>query len=187
MPLIESAVGGGVDTQQSKGYNDHSLTLAAVAMTEVPRKGWPVLSPAKYMAERSQWKLSNLALQKLCYIAHMVCLGRHEKPLVAGHFEAWAWGPVHPELYHKVSRHGRDPVAKETFGNVQSPDETEERQYLDLAVDKLGHDLPRLLAITHWEHGAWAKLYNPKERGTVIPNPVIMQEYRDRVCCNEQQ
>ena len=55
-----------------------------------------ILAVAKRLCERSGWSLTNLALQKLCYIAHMIHLSMHDgKPMVSGHFEAWDFGPVH--------------------------------------------------------------------------------------------
>lgn len=44
--------------------------------------------------------LTNLALQKLLYFAHGLHLLETRKPLVLGHFEAWTYGPVHPEVFH---------------------------------------------------------------------------------------
>ncbi|RWO77206.1 type II toxin-antitoxin system antitoxin SocA domain-containing protein [Mesorhizobium sp.] len=61
-----------------------------------------VLSAAKHLAKQSGWSLSNLELQKILYLAHMFYLGRTGEPLVSGHFEAWDYGPVHPDLYHRV-------------------------------------------------------------------------------------
>ena len=59
-----------------------------------------VLTVAKRLGEQSDWSLSNLAMQKLSYIAHMVHLASFDgEPLVFGNFEAWDLGPVHPQLY----------------------------------------------------------------------------------------
>ena len=55
------------------------------------------LSAGKRLGKHSGWTLSNLAMQKLLYIAHMYHLGMYDAtPLVTGHFEAWDYGPVHP-------------------------------------------------------------------------------------------
>ena len=45
-----------------------------------------VLQAAKFAAGRSGWTLSNLALQKIIYVAHMLHLGTHGRPLVKGGF-----------------------------------------------------------------------------------------------------
>lgn len=140
----------------------------------------PVLAAAKWLGQRSGWSLSNLELQKLIYIAHMLHLGRVRQPLIAEHFEAWAYGPVAPALYHWVKIFGSAPV-QNVFHAVGDPAEGTEVANLVEAYTHLSDAPPgRLVAITHWDKGAWAKHYVPGIRGTVIPNSDILQEYRDR-------
>ena len=55
---------------------------------------------AKYLAKKSGWKYTNLELQKLLYIAHMIHLGKTGEPLFEDAFEAWNYGPVIPGLYY---------------------------------------------------------------------------------------
>ena len=138
-----------------------------------------VLQAAKYMASRSGWILSNLELQKILYIAHMFHLGRHGTALVGGEFQAWDLGPVHPVLYRAVRQFGADPVTQIDFpGNIE---EGTEKDLLSEAVDELsGKTGAQLVAITHWEDGAWAKNYKPGVRGQVIPTKDIIDEYRRR-------
>src|SRR3546814_10577509 len=52
------------------------------------------------LAEVRQKPISNLVLQKLLYFAHGRFLIESKKPLLAGYFEAWQFGPVHPTVYH---------------------------------------------------------------------------------------
>ena len=47
-----------------------------------------VFSAAGRMGEQSNWTVSNLAMQKLVYLAHMFWLSIHGEPLVDGHLEA---------------------------------------------------------------------------------------------------
>ena len=139
------------------------------------------LAAGKRLGKHSGWTLSNLAMQKLLYIAHMYHLGMYdESPLVTGYFEAWDYGPVHPTLYHAVKRFGADPV-EDVFGSIPDIVEGSETQLLDAVVDQLSDSTSRLVAITHWDNGAWAKYYVSGRRGVPIPNEAILQEYRDRV------
>lgn len=139
------------------------------------------LSAAKRLCERSGWRLSNLEVQKLVYLAHMFCLGRTGSPLVDGHFEAWEYGPVHPDLYHRVKVFGSDPV-QNVFHTVRGLDsESTEARVLDEIGDSLaGCPSGRLVAITHWDRGAWARNYRPGARFIVIPNDDIKDEYMER-------
>lgn len=140
----------------------------------------PVFAAAKRICERSGWSVSNLELQKLLYIAHMFYLGHHEEPLIRGHFEAWNYGPVQPTLYHRAKIFGSSPVDN-IFHSAGALEDGKEAKMLDEAVDQLsGSPTGRLVAITHWEKGAWAKHYVPGEFGIVIPNEDILQEYQDR-------
>ena len=139
-----------------------------------------ILSAAKRLGEKSKWTLSNLAMQKLAYIAHMFHLGMHGgSPLVYGNFEAWEYGPVHPTLYHEVKAFGSDPV-QDIFLSVPPMTEGTETVLLDSAVAQLSDSTSRLVAITHWKDGAWAKNYIPGMKGVPIPNEDIRQEYIDR-------
>ncbi len=140
-----------------------------------------VYSAAQRLAEKSGWSLSNLEIQKLLYLAHMFHMGEHEEPLVNEHFEAWDYGPVQPDLYHKLKIYGSSPV-KHIFTRTKPFDEGSETEIIDKTVDQLSHRAAGwLVAATHWDKGAWAKYYEPGTKGIIIPNSEIQQEYRDRV------
>lgn len=140
-----------------------------------------VHAAAKRMCEHSGWSLSNLELQKLLYIAHMFYLGEKDEPLVSGNFEAWEYGPVNPSLYHRVKIFGAEPVGNVFRGVPDLGDGSAEADTLDSAVEQLADARPgKLVAITHWENGAWAKNYTPGGRNIVIPNEDIRQEYLNR-------
>lgn len=147
----------------------------------------PALAAAKRICEQSGWSLSNLELQKILYVAHMFHLGRHAESLVSGHFEAWDYGPVHPTVYHKAKIFGSSPV-ENIFHSVRDSMGDEEAKTLDEATDALSDHRPgRLVAITHWEKGAWARNYSPGNRGHVISNEDILEEYRERESALKQR
>lgn len=137
-----------------------------------------ILSAAKRLGERSDWNMSNLELQKLAYLAHMFYMGRHNgEPLVHGHFEAWAYGPVHPDLYHRAKMFGSGKV-KDFIFNSAADAAGREREILDEAYRDLGHVRAGLLvSLTHRRGGAWENNYRPGEHGIIIPNSDIIAEY----------
>ena len=138
-----------------------------------------VLSAAKYIGQLSSWSKTNLELQKIIYIAHMFHLGKHGSPLVYGNFEAWNLGPVHPELYRKTKIFGNKPVL-DIFTVERLHNETIEAITLRNTFDEIsGFSGSRLVAITHWEGGAWAKNYEPGY-GIEISNEEIIEEYEKR-------
>ena len=138
-----------------------------------------VLRAARFIAVRAGWSRTNLELQKLIYIAHMIHVGVHEAPLVDGHFEAWELGPVHPTLYHHVKKFGASPVARIQCSD--EPIEGTERSLMETTYDALvSKSSTELVAITHWEGGAWARNYVAGERHRIIPQKDILDEYRAR-------
>ncbi|MER8941379.1 DUF4065 domain-containing protein [Mesorhizobium sp. M0915] len=119
-------------------------------------------------------------LQKILYLAHMIHLGRTGEPLVNGRFEAWDYGPVQPNLYKKVAMFGDSPI-QDVFFDRPISDEAPETRTIDEVSESLLTKSPgQLVAITHWDHGAWARSYRPNVRGIVIPDSDILDEYRAR-------
>lgn len=59
-----------------------------------------VFDVAKYMLERLG-RMSTMKLQKLCYYAQAWSLAWTEEPLFEERIEAWANGPVCPDLFNK--------------------------------------------------------------------------------------
>jgi uncharacterized phage-associated protein len=137
-----------------------------------------ILSAAKHLAKQSNWSLSNLELQKILYLAHMFYLGRTGEPLVHGQFEAWDYGPVHPDLYHKAKIFGSDNV-QNVFHANSDLSESPERKVIDEAYSSLGKvGAGYLVHATHRKDGAWERAYLPGTLHCIIPNNDILREYQ---------
>lgn len=136
-----------------------------------------VLSAAKRLGAVSGWILTNLEMQKLCYFAHMYFMGYHEgRPLVWGEFEAWDYGPVHPDLYRELKEYGSDQIPQSVFLGHDDIEESHPGiEYLDSAF----HQLPRerLVSLSHRKGGAWRKKYKPYVRHIRISNKDILEEF----------
>ena len=72
---------------------------------------------AKTLWDFSGGQITNLRMQKLAYLCHVVSLHRHNTPLVIEGFEAWDYGPVCPELYRQMKPYGANNVAN-IFGKT---------------------------------------------------------------------
>lgn len=144
-----------------------------------------VLEAAKRACESSGWTLTNLQLQKILYIAHMLYLGKNGEPLIDGNeFEAWDYGPVSPTLYRHVSAYGAGRIrnAFHGVGAIEGP----EAEAIDDAVQRLGRVSPfQLVALLHDQHSAWSQVYDPYFRGMPINNELVGQEYRNRFPGNQ--
>lgn len=143
---------------------------------------YPVLSAAHTVCQLRDWTVSNLELQKILYIAHMFHLGTTDgQPLILEPFEAWEYGPVVPALYRRARAFGSEPVRNVFHWDAAIRDGTTEYKMLKEASEatktmKAG----RLVSVTHWPDGAWAKCYRSGERGIIIPNHLILEEFRAR-------
>lgn len=139
-------------------------------------------SAAKYLCALSDWRLFNLPLQKILYVAQMEYMGRNDGArLVDTDFEAWDNGPVSPSLYHKLKAFGSYPV-RDVFAAARKFRESDARAtLLGRVYGELENKRPgALIELTHWESGAWAKNYEPGVRGIKIPDRDILGEYNLR-------
>lgn len=140
----------------------------------------PAISAARAICEAADWSISNLALQKILYIAHMVYYGRTRQPLIKETFEAWDYGPVVPSVYHRAKAFGSDPVGN-VFHGARPIEDPVANQVIQQTVRVLkGRHPGDLVEMTHWAGGAWSKHY-PKGRNQIIPHEDILEEYVSRV------
>lgn len=136
---------------------------------------------ARRICEIGNWRVTNMKLNKILYLAQMIYMGEHNgEPLINGRFEAWDYGPVQPDVYLKAKIFGAGPI-KNIFWEA-TPSESEEISALnDVANFLLDKNLAELVAMTHWDKGAWAKNYVPGRNGAVIPFADIIAEYNARL------
>lgn len=135
------------------------------------------LMAAKTVASLCDFNVTNLILQKLLYLAHMIYLGDHGHALVDGHFEAWNIGPVEPNVYHLLKAYGNNNI-HDVFGTDGFPENSTEYETIKAVVNKFRDFKPSLLVqITHQNHGAWAKNFISGIQGMKMSNNDILQEY----------
>ncbi len=138
-----------------------------------------VFDVALYMLSK-QGKLSAMKLQKLCYYAQAWSLVWDGRPLFGEPIEAWANGPVCPDLYKQHK--GMFEVTTDTFrgrgdSSVFGPEETET---LNAVLDYYGDKSPYWLSeLTHAE-APWKdarKGLDLGERGKTEISLASMAEY----------
>lgn len=133
---------------------------------------------ATKIGDLSNWSVTNLQLQKLLYISHMVYLGLHNKKLIEEKFEAWNLGPVLPSVYHRLKIFG-DKHIRNIFSTDISTlnDKDSEFNIIKQVYEILGKkEAYTLVSMTHKEGGGWAKNFNPRLNIT-IPDKDILEEY----------
>ncbi len=93
--------------------------------------------------------ISSLKLQKLLYYAQAWMLVLHHRPLFDGRIEAWAHGPVVPDVYHAYKQYGWSGIPMPDF----VPDfDTDESDLMKQVLDVYGeHSAHKLEHLTHSE------------------------------------
>jgi uncharacterized phage-associated protein len=135
-----------------------------------------VFAAAGTLGELSQWRLTNLEMQKTLYVAQMIHLGRTHQPLFIESFEAWEYGPVVPALYHAVKDAGRNPIPP--FTEERLAHGTSECFALIDAFAMTRHLTPsQMVNYVHRPEGAWEQFYMPFGRSNAIPNDAILGEF----------
>jgi len=140
-----------------------------------------VFSAARHLCEQSGWTVSNLKLQKIIFLAHMVHLGEKQRPLITEGFQAWDYGPVSHPLYQRVKAFGSSPIRNVFHGDPTISDSDALEVLNDVYRQVGGWSAGRLVDETHRPNGAWERTYIPGAMGIPIPDDVILAEYRARL------
>lgn len=116
-------------------------------------------------AEAQGITLTNLALQKILYFIHGRFLVEEGRPLIAGSFEAWQYGPVSLPVYEAFRRHGSSAIStratkKDFFSGqisiVPVPDNEAFRQRLTSLAEPFFRMSPgRLVELSHAKNSPW--------------------------------
>jgi len=143
-------------------------------------------------AERVGLKITNLALQKLLYFAHGICLMQTKKPLVSGYFEAWQYGPVHPSVYRAFKDAGPAPIAMRASGQdpltghprpIEKPNDYALTSLVQHVLNSYGRMSPgRLVDISHAKGAPWEYIVHKSRTnvafGLRIPDNLIQERFR---------
>lgn len=136
--------------------------------------------------------VSNVALQRLLYLAHGLFLVRTRRPLVYGYFEAWRHGPVHPAAHAAFNLAAHRPIG---FRALKRHPLTHAPSIISCAI---GDDVAQvvrqvaaayaampvehLVAICRAPHSPWEAVVDEARTGVVlgmiIPDDLILNRYK---------
>lgn len=110
-----------------------------------------VLDVARYIVKKLD-SMTTMKLQKLTYYCQAWHLAWLEEPLFNEDFQAWANGPVCPELYER--HHGIYRVDSTFLSDIPDYDFTKEQiEAMDTVLDYYGDKEPHWLSeLTHLEY-----------------------------------
>lgn len=118
-----------------------ALDLAKYIITKCSEDGKPI---------------SNLQLQKILFYIQKEYLVQTGMPAFLDRIEAWQYGPVVPVVYSRFCGYGARPIQTKFF-DISINDTTIIDKVL---IEKRSMDPWKLVAETHRENGAWAKVFN---------------------------
>ena len=139
-----------------------------------------VFAVAKELCKARNWQVSNLELQKMLYIAQVLHLGIYGHHLFRGTFEAWDYGPVIPDVYHKFKIFGNKPVEEWAFPKISEKCDEDETKFIEFTSKALSElKAYQLVDLTHRKGTAWEKSYIPSAKNTYISEEDMKKEYED--------
>lgn len=116
-------------------------------------------------------------LQKLCYYAQAWYLANYNYPLVPNRFEAWAHGPVSPDLYRKYHDQGWEDISR--IRKVICFSDCNIKTFLDRIYMTYGHyTADELEKLTHSEK-PWLNARGNLPFGAYSRNPIALRDMRD--------
>ena len=134
--------------------------------------------------------LSNLALQKLLYFAHGLCLTRYNRRLVSGYFEAWQYGPVHPTAYSAFKGAGAEVIDFRATGidpltgekrSIPNPQDPIAEAVIKRVVFDLGSLDPFLLVrLSHADKSPWKVVVDRGTEGVAFGLRISDELIKDR-------
>lgn len=136
-----------------------------------------VFAVANYILQRLGG-MTTLKLQKLTYYCQAYSLAWDGVPLFPEDFQAWANGPVCPQLF--ASHRGAFFVNSDAYSKYDAEFSKASIETMEVVLDAYGDKEPNWLKdLTHDER-PWQQArigYAPGEPSTVIINKEIMQDY----------
>ena len=137
-----------------------------------------VMDIAAYILQQHN-RLSTWKLQKLCYYSQAWSLVWDDEPLFVERIEAWANGPVVPDLY--ALHRGQFHISAVKTGDATRLD-IDQRETVDAVLEFYGGESAAWLsALTHkerpWREARERENLMPGDRGNAEILPDIMAEY----------
>lgn len=125
----------------------------------------------------SKESMSHKKLQKLCYFAQAWYIANYNIPLMPNRFEAWAHGPVSPDLYNKYRGWGWETIPQYT--TIVDFKEPSVQDLLNKVYDVYGeYTADQLESITHMEE-PWEKARRGCALGAYSRNPISLTDMRN--------
>lgn len=149
-----------------------------------------------------KYSVSNLKLQKLLYFVQGFFLCIKNEPCFNEEIEAWDFGPVVPDVYHRYKIFGSNSISMTDYYEYVEYDGNDkihfkkrrldeisfidiDKKIINMVLEQLkGYSATTLVNITHQQE-PWCKVYNPYERNILISNESIKKYFEKRYFSHE--
>ena len=142
---------------------------------------YSVLDIAKYIiwyCKEKGYPISNLRLQKVLYFVQADFLINRDIPCFMESIEAWDFGPVVPEVYHKYKIFGSSMIPSFICGSIAEKIRTLDKEMINEIVDLCaGKSTSELVDITHQQE-PWKNAYR-KYCNNIITNESIRKYFTE--------
>ncbi|HVP84060.1 MAG TPA: type II toxin-antitoxin system antitoxin SocA domain-containing protein [Rhizomicrobium sp.] len=151
---------------------------------------------ANYILDRADnlgFAISNMHINKIIYFAHGHFLSGKKMALVDQPFEAWEYGPVIQDLYHRFKRFGKDAIteramildkARGTYIVARCKLADEDVGFLNALIDfYIRIPASRLSDMSHEPGGPWDRVWNYEGKsnpGMFISDSLIVDWFSKR-------
>ena len=143
---------------------------------------YSALDVSKYIIKRCNetgYTISNLKLQKILYFVQaefLVCTGRVCFP---ENIQAWDFGPVVPEVYHRYKAYGSASIPYLAGAERVRRICTEDKEIINGIVDEGSlYTANQLVEITH-NQAPWREAYMPY-RSNIISKEAIQNYFKEK-------
>ncbi len=123
------------------------------------------------IAKEQNKKVTPLQLLKLVYISEGWSLALRNKTLFSNRIEAWQYGPVVPDLYHRTKNFGGNPIPYKEMdyeeSSLSGEDFEFQKEVYNAYRDYSGIELS---SITHQTDSPWYQVYKHGEYKLEIPH-----------------
>ena len=121
---------------------------------------------------------TQIELQKLLFFAYEAYLLQTRKKLLAGYFEAWTYGPVHPEIYRSFKQFKglpistravkRDPFTKKETALPRLDDQGRIRHIVETVTRFSQFSAAELVALSHAKGGPWQSVVDSANNNVAL-------------------
>lgn len=136
------------------------------------------------LAKKEGKSLTNLQLQKLCYIAEGVHLAVYNSSLFLESVKAWKYGPVIEELYEELKCNGNKPCDKiEGYDDInETKADISAFSAINATYEKYKNkSANELVNLTHQPGTPWHNTYYNPETDWTISKVLIRTYYKEFV------